>query len=208
MSTADIRFVHAPDGTRLAYSVTGTGPQVTIKAGMWLSHIDFDSTNPLNRHWRDAMQARGRFMRYDARGSGLSDWSPPAIDFDAWVQDLETIADAVAARDFNLFGYSQGAGVAIAYRQFFTTQFLPAGTREQHQWFNELQRVSASSENAVRCMRVFNAMDVTDLLARGSDNAQIAAHLGVSDKTVRNQVSAILDVLGIESRGHLIVRAR
>lgn len=49
---------------------------------------------------------------------------------------------------------------------------------------------------------------ILDLLARGSDNAQIAAHLGVSDKTVRNQVSAILDVLGIESRGHAIVRAR
>jgi DNA-binding NarL/FixJ family response regulator len=29
-----------------------------------------------------------------------------------------------------------------------------------------------------------------------------------SDKTVRNQVSAILDLLGIESRGHAIVRAR
>lgn len=346
---AGIRFVHAPDGARLAYSVTGTGPRVTIKAGMWLSHLEFDSTNPLNRHWRDAMEARGRFVRYDARGCGLSDWAPPEIDFDGWVQDLETVADAVGAPTFTLFGYSQGAGVAIAYaarhpervaqlilyggftrgrlarattqqerdeaetmcrlaelgwakednayRQFFTSQFLPAGTQEQHQWFNELQRVSASSENAVRCMRAFNAMDVThllsrircptlvlhakgdvrvpfsegmaiaagirdarfvpidgvnhvvtadepgwqqcldaieavlprvaplrsapgfeklterqaqilDLLARGSDNAQIAAHLGVSDKTVRNQVSAILDLLGIESRGHAIVQAR
>src|SRR5512134_1680672 len=204
MTPSDIRFVHAPDGARLAYSVTGTGSRVTIKAGMWLSHIEFDSTNPLNRHWRDAMEARGRFVRYDARGCGLSDWAPPEINFDAWVQDLETVADAVAAPTFTLFGYSQGAGVAIAYaarhpervtqlviyggftrgrlaraktqqerdeaetmcrlaelgwtkednayRQFFTTQFLPAGTPEQHQWFNELQRVSASSENAVRCM--------------------------------------------------------
>lgn len=49
---------------------------------------------------------------------------------------------------------------------------------------------------------------ILDLLARGSDNTQIAAHLEVSDKTVRNQVSVILDVLGIESRGHAIVRAR
>lgn len=49
---------------------------------------------------------------------------------------------------------------------------------------------------------------ILELLARGSDNAQGSAHLGVSGKTVRNQVSAILDALGIESRGRLILRAR
>lgn len=49
---------------------------------------------------------------------------------------------------------------------------------------------------------------ILELVAQGCDNAQIAAHLAISDKTVRNQVSAILAVLGIESRGLAIVRAR
>lgn len=47
-----------------------------------------------------------------------------------------------------------------------------------------------------------------DLLARGLDNHQIAAHLGISEKTVRNHVSSIFDKLGVESRAQAIVRAR
>jgi hypothetical protein len=37
-----------------------------------------------------------------------------------------------------------------AFRQFFTSQFIPSGTKEQADWFNELQRISASPEDAVR----------------------------------------------------------
>jgi pimeloyl-ACP methyl ester carboxylesterase/DNA-binding CsgD family transcriptional regulator len=50
------------------------------------------------------------------------------------------------------------------FRQFFTSQFIPGGTREQHDWFNELERVSTSPRNAARFMRVFNDIDVTELL--------------------------------------------
>src|SRR5262245_45429588 len=50
-----------------------------------------------------------------------------------------------------------------AFRQFFTTQFIPGGTAEQHHWFNELERVSVSPANATRFMRIFNRIDVTDL---------------------------------------------
>ncbi len=50
--------------------------------------------------------------------------------------------------------------------------------------------------------------ELVDLLARGLDNHQIAAHLDVSEKTVRNMVSTVLDKLGVESRAQAIVRAR
>jgi DNA-binding CsgD family transcriptional regulator len=49
---------------------------------------------------------------------------------------------------------------------------------------------------------------VLELLAQGRDNAQIAAALGLSDKTVRNQVSALFDRLGVEGRSQAIVLAR
>lgn len=49
---------------------------------------------------------------------------------------------------------------------------------------------------------------VLELMARGLDNLQIAAHLGLSGKTVRNHVPPIFDKLGVESRAQAIVRAR
>jgi pimeloyl-ACP methyl ester carboxylesterase/AraC-like DNA-binding protein len=53
-----------------------------------------------------------------------------------------------------------------AYRQLFTNIYIPEATPKQMGWFNELQRRSASPENAVRLMRVLSGIDVRDLLPK------------------------------------------
>ena len=50
--------------------------------------------------------------------------------------------------------------------------------------------------------------DLLQLVAMGLDNAQIGARLSRSEKTVRNNVSALLGRLGVENRSQAIVRAR
>jgi pimeloyl-ACP methyl ester carboxylesterase/DNA-binding CsgD family transcriptional regulator len=49
---------------------------------------------------------------------------------------------------------------------------------------------------------------VLELVARGRDNARIAAELGLANKTVRNHLSRLLDKLGVGSRSEAIVLAR
>jgi pimeloyl-ACP methyl ester carboxylesterase/DNA-binding CsgD family transcriptional regulator len=49
---------------------------------------------------------------------------------------------------------------------------------------------------------------ILDLIARGLDNLQIAAHLSISEKTVRNNITSIFDKLAVENRGQAIVKAR
>ena len=51
-----------------------------------------------------------------------------------------------------------------AFRQMFTTRFMPGGTPEQMQWFNDLQRMTTSPDNAVRIRRATESIDITDLL--------------------------------------------
>lgn len=46
------------------------------------------------------------------------------------------------------------------------------------------------------------------LVARGCDNLQIAAQLGLAEKTVRNALSRLYKRLGVEGRSHAVVRAR
>jgi pimeloyl-ACP methyl ester carboxylesterase len=53
-----------------------------------------------------------------------------------------------------------------AFRQVFTSLFIPEANREQTNWFNELQRVSATPENAVRIARTFDDLDVRELAPR------------------------------------------
>jgi pimeloyl-ACP methyl ester carboxylesterase len=50
--------------------------------------------------------------------------------------------------------------------------------------------------------------EVLELIARGLDNAQIAARLELSEKTVRNHITHIFEKLQVESRSQAIVRAR
>ena len=51
-----------------------------------------------------------------------------------------------------------------AFRQIFTSQFIPGATAEQTQWFNDLQRITTSPENAVRIRRAIDEIDVGALL--------------------------------------------
>ena len=181
-----------------------------------------------------------------------------------------------------------------AFRQVFTNQFIPGGTPEQHRWWTDLERRTASPEVAAAILSAFYQIDVTDqagaldlpvlvmhargdarvpfdegrllaslipgarfvplesdnhvlleseaawgrflselrgflgedggelsdrqgmddltnaerqvmeLLLQGLDNRTIASRSGKSEKTVRNQVSAILSKTGHPSRGALI----
>jgi pimeloyl-ACP methyl ester carboxylesterase/DNA-binding CsgD family transcriptional regulator len=184
-----------------------------------------------------------------------------------------------------------------SFRQFFTSQFIPGGTHEQHQWFNELERISTSPQNAARFMHQFARIDVSallpqvqcptlvlhsrndvrqpfqegrliasaipgaqfvpidsgnhllladepgwqqwidevraflpqyvapvddplfasltqrqrellELIAQGRDNAQVAAVLGLSEKTVRNHITSIFAKLEVDTRAQAIVMAR
>jgi DNA-binding CsgD family transcriptional regulator len=50
--------------------------------------------------------------------------------------------------------------------------------------------------------------EILERIAQGLDNTQIAAHLGMSEKTVRNHVTRIFDKLGVQTRPQAIVLAR
>ena len=51
-----------------------------------------------------------------------------------------------------------------AYRQIFTSHFIPEATAEQAHWFNELQRMTTTPENAVRIRRALDEIDVSGAL--------------------------------------------
>jgi pimeloyl-ACP methyl ester carboxylesterase len=52
------------------------------------------------------------------------------------------------------------------FRQLYTSMFIPGATPEQARWFNELQRVSCPTENAVRFDEAFAQIDVLAFLPK------------------------------------------
>ncbi len=71
---------------------------------------------------------------------------------------------AAADVELKLLGLSWGIDNP-AYRQVLSTLLIPEGSPEQLAWFNELQRLSTSPENAVRLQQTFNAVDVQSAAA-------------------------------------------
>jgi pimeloyl-ACP methyl ester carboxylesterase/DNA-binding winged helix-turn-helix (wHTH) protein len=110
--TERMHFTRAHDGARLAYALLGDGPPL-VKAANWLSHLELDWG--VWGHWLDLLSRGRRLVRYDARGNGLSDWTPPSITFEDFVADLGTVFDAAGVERAPVLGISQGAAVATAY---------------------------------------------------------------------------------------------
>ena len=87
----EIRFCTTPDGVRIAYATVGEGPPL-VKAANWLNHLEYDWQSPIWRHLLEEFARDHRLVRYDERGNGLSDWDVENFTFEAFVQDLKSVA--------------------------------------------------------------------------------------------------------------------
>lgn len=109
-----IQFCRSEDGVTIAYAEIGQGPPL-VKAANWLSHLELDWNAPIWSPLFRELARDYRFIRYDERGNGLSDWQVPEISQAKFVTDLETVVEATGLTRFPLMGISQGAAVSVEY---------------------------------------------------------------------------------------------
>jgi pimeloyl-ACP methyl ester carboxylesterase len=109
-----ISFCRTSDGVNIAVATVGEGP-VLVKTAHWLTHIEHDWQSPLWSPMFRRLAARFRLVRYDGRGSGLSDRDAADISQAGFVSDLDAVIDSLDADRFTLLGLSQGAAAAAMY---------------------------------------------------------------------------------------------
>jgi pimeloyl-ACP methyl ester carboxylesterase/DNA-binding CsgD family transcriptional regulator len=114
-TTQRIRYIRTTDGVQLAWADAGTGPTL-IKAANWLTHLQYEWESSVWRHWIRFFSDHFRFVRYDERGCGMTDWNVGDLSLDRWVEDLEAVVAAADPQEpFALLGISQGAAACVAY---------------------------------------------------------------------------------------------
>jgi DNA-binding winged helix-turn-helix (wHTH) protein/pimeloyl-ACP methyl ester carboxylesterase len=113
-SGQEIQFFTTSDGVRLAYTVGGSGPPL-VRAIDWLNHLDFEWKNPYRRHWFSHIMCHNTLLRYDQRGSGLSDWNVDDFSFERSLSDFEELITSVGFDQFALVGSCQGGPIGAAY---------------------------------------------------------------------------------------------
>ena len=114
MMRNEVSFATSADGTRIAWSRHGSGPPL-VRVGTWLTHLEHDWSSPVWSHWLHTFGRQFSVIRYDDRGSGLSDRDPVEYSLAAWLADLEAVVDAARLTNFTLLGLSQGGAVAVEY---------------------------------------------------------------------------------------------
>ena len=104
----------AADGVRLAVAEVGRGLPL-VRAPTWFNHLEHEWQVSFRGGLYQFLADRLRLIRYDGRGSGLSERYVPELSFDTLGRDLQAVVDALQLPRYALLGISQGAPVAIAH---------------------------------------------------------------------------------------------
>ncbi|WP_343231088.1 alpha/beta hydrolase [Thalassovita aquimarina] len=108
-----VRYATSRDGSTLAWASEGDGPPL-IRAGHWLTHLDLDRSSQIWGPWLHRLGARRRLVRYDLRGTGMSDPDCGPFNLDAFAEDMLAVADAAGLETFSIFAASNSVAVSLA----------------------------------------------------------------------------------------------
>jgi pimeloyl-ACP methyl ester carboxylesterase len=102
-------------GVNIAYQVTGDGSLDLVLVSGFVSHLDYDWEHPSSRRLLERLGSFARLIRFDKRGTGLSDRTIGLPDFETRMDDVRAVMDAVGSERAALFGYSEGGPLAILF---------------------------------------------------------------------------------------------
>jgi pimeloyl-ACP methyl ester carboxylesterase len=109
-----IRYARSGD-VNIAYQVTGEGPFDLVLVHGFFSHLEVDWEHPASRHINERLASFARLIRFDKRGTGLSDRSVGMPDFEARMDDVRAVMDATGSERAALFGYSEGGPMCVLF---------------------------------------------------------------------------------------------
>ena len=93
----------------IAYQVLGEGPPDLVYVWGWLSHLDFQWTDPTVASFLRRLASFSRLINFDKRGTGpLGPARLPPLTFDDRMDDIGIVMDAVASERAALLGLLGG----------------------------------------------------------------------------------------------------
>jgi pimeloyl-ACP methyl ester carboxylesterase len=112
--SAPIRYARSGD-VNIAYQVTGDGPFDLVVIHGFFSHLEIDWELPAFAHFHERLGSFARVIRFDKRGTGLSDRGVGQPDFETRMDDVRAVMDAAGSETAALFGYSEGGPMSVLF---------------------------------------------------------------------------------------------
>lgn len=110
-----VRYAQTVDDVSIAYWTYGEGPVLVETPLIPFSHIEMEWENPHIRRWYERLGQTTTVVRYDGRGTGLSQRGVADVSLEAHVRDLEAVVDQLGPEPISLMGVFHGGPPAITY---------------------------------------------------------------------------------------------
>ncbi len=110
-----IQYAQTEDGVSIAYWTSGKGTPLVVMPVVPFSHVELEWQIPEYRRFLERILQNNNYIRYDNRGSGLSDRDVTDYSLDAHVSDLDAVVGALGLERFALLGPLHMGPVAIAF---------------------------------------------------------------------------------------------
>jgi class 3 adenylate cyclase/DNA-binding winged helix-turn-helix (wHTH) protein len=166
---APIRYAKS-NGLNIAFQVTGQGPPDLVLVAGFVSHLDLDWAHPTHARFLDRLGSFSRLIRFDKRGTGMSDRPGGVPDLEARMDDVRAVMDRAGSERAVLFGYSEGGPMAALFaatypertealvlygsyaRRLWTADYPWAPTEAERQRYGEQLERDWGWENDMRIM--------------------------------------------------------
>ncbi len=201
----DVRYART-GSVNVAYEVTGNGPVDIVLVSGFVSHLEVDWEDPRSAAFLDRLGRAGRLIRWDMRGTGLSDRPPELPDLESRMDDLRAVMDAAGSERAVVLGDSEGGPVATLFAATYPSRTLALvlyGTYATGMASTEPELVAASSLQQV-CPNADDAMaEWWERRARASASPGTLAAL--AERNAEVDVSSALATLHVPT---LVVHRR
>jgi DNA-binding SARP family transcriptional activator/pimeloyl-ACP methyl ester carboxylesterase len=174
-SASAIAYV-ASGGVNIAYQVVEGGPADLLMIPGWISHLALDWEEPYWVRWCERMTAFARLIRFDKRGTGLSDRPAGLQALEQRMEDADGVLNAVGIKRVHVLGWSEGGPLAMLLAATHPERVLSLvlyGTQAcfrrepDYPWgFTDEQRDSFSAE----VVRVWGGLAFASEFAPGGDD--------------------------------------
>jgi pimeloyl-ACP methyl ester carboxylesterase/class 3 adenylate cyclase len=111
---AETRYALSGD-VHIAYQVTGDGPFDLVFVPGFVTHMELQWRMPGFGDFLNVLGSFARLIRFDKRGTGMSDPVSGAPNLETRMDDVRAVMDAAGSRRAAFYGLSEGAAMAILF---------------------------------------------------------------------------------------------
>jgi pimeloyl-ACP methyl ester carboxylesterase len=110
----EVQYAKSGD-VNIAYQVTGEGPFDLVFVPGYVTHLELHWGMPSFRPFLERVSSFARLIRFDKRGTGMSDRVSGAPTLETRMDDVRAVMDAIGSRRAAFFGVSEGAAMSILF---------------------------------------------------------------------------------------------